>query len=82
MSHSHPHLGTNCHNLVGVDLKQVKYLLSDPVHVRPRKVDLVQDREYLQVVREGEVEVGDGLGLNPLNTLLSNNFSVSPAYLT
>ena len=53
----HPHLCTDRHHLVRVNLKQVEYLLPDPVHVRPGEVDLVEDGEDLEIVGEGEVEV-------------------------
>ncbi len=41
-------------------------LILDPVDVRRRQVDLVDHRNDFQVVFQGQVKVGQGLGLHPL----------------
>ena len=51
---------------VQAHLEYGEELLGDQLGVGPRQVDLVDDRQDGQVRREGEEEVGDGLGLHPL----------------
>ena len=41
-------------------------LLQDPVRLGARQIDLVDDRDDLEVVLDGEVGVGEGLRLDPL----------------
>lgn len=38
----------------------------DLLHVRGQEVDLVDHRDDLQVVFHGQIEIGQGLGLDPL----------------
>ena len=51
---------------VGVEAEALFYAFLRARDVGAGHVDLVDDREYLQVVVQGEVEVGDGLRLNAL----------------
>ena len=41
-------------------------LLSDPIGVSPRQIDLVENGNDLQIIFQGQIHIGQGLGLNPL----------------
>jgi hypothetical protein len=41
-------------------------LIFDPVNIRRRQVDLVDYRDNFQIVFQGQIEVGQGLGLHTL----------------
>ncbi len=59
-------LGRAEHGLEGVEPEVGVDLLAHPLDVGRGEVDLVDDRHDLEVVLEGEVEVGDGLRLDAL----------------
>ena len=61
-----PLLGRAEDDLEGVEPEVGVDLLAHPLDLGRGEVDLVDDRHDLQVVLEGEVEVGDGLRLDPL----------------
>ena len=41
-------------------------LRADAFWIRPRQIDLVEHRDDLQVVFQGQIHIGQGLGLHPL----------------
>ena len=59
-------LGGNRDCVEGIEAEVLVDLLAHPLHVRRGQVDLVDDRQELEVVLEREVEVGDRLRLHPL----------------
>ena len=59
-------LGRDGDGVRGVDADHVLDLLLDPVGVGGRQVDLVQDRQDLEVVVERLVDVGERLRLHAL----------------
>ena len=59
-------LGGDAGGVHGRDADDVLDLLRDPVGVSGGEVDLVDDRDDLEVVVDREVGVGQRLGLNPL----------------
>ena len=59
-------LGAGQHALGNVDGQRLVHLLHDPVRVRRREVDLVDDRQDGQIVIHGQAHVGQGLSLDPL----------------
>ena len=61
-----PDLARAQHRVRGVDADDVLDLLAHPLGLGGRQVDLVQDRDDLVVVVDGLVDVGQGLGLDPL----------------
>ena len=52
-------------------------LLEHPVHVRRRKIDLVDHRQQLEVVLEGQIQVGDCLRLDPLGRVDDDDRAVA-----
>jgi hypothetical protein len=54
------------HGAEGVEAEVVLDLLLHPLDVGRRQIDLVDHRHHLEVVLEGEVEVGHGLRLDAL----------------
>ena len=61
-----PRLGGHEHGVVGVQLEGLVHLVEHARRVGVGQVDLVQDGHQGQALREGQVEVGDGLGLHAL----------------
>ncbi len=59
-------LGADPQHVVGVAADDVRDLGGVQVGLGGRQVDLVQHRDDLQVVLEGEIEIGQGLGLDAL----------------
>lgn len=59
-------LGRDEHGVVGVQLEGLVHLVEHARRVGVRQVDLVQDGHQGQALREGEIEVGDGLRLHAL----------------
>ena len=59
-------LGADAQDLVGGDAEHLLDLVGVPVGVGRRQVDLVEGGDDLEVVLEGEVAVGERLGLDPL----------------
>ncbi len=59
-------LGRDQEGLVRVEPQVELDLLHHPLDVGGGEVDLVDDRQDLQSVLDGEVHVGQGLGLDPL----------------
>ncbi len=59
-------LGRGEHRVRGVQADNVLDLLLGPLHVRGGQVDLVDDRDDLEVVVERHVDVGERLRLDPL----------------
>ena len=64
----HPYvgLGGGLHGLRGVQTQHVLNLSAHALRFRARKVDLVQHRDDLEVVLEGEIDVRHRLRLHPL----------------
>ena len=59
-------LGAEAEDLVGRDAHDALDLGGVPVGIGGRQIDLVQRRHDLQIVVQGQVRVGQGLGLDPL----------------
>ena len=59
-------LGGNRDCVERIEAEVLVDLLAHPLHVRRGQVDLVDDRQELEIVLEREVEVGDRLRLHPL----------------
>ena len=47
-------------------------LLAHALDVRGRQIDLVDHRQKLQIIIQGQIEVGDRLRLNPLGSIDNN----------
>jgi len=62
-------LGRAQHRAFSVETEVSVDLLLDPLHVCGGEVDLVDHRHHLEVVLQGQVHVGDGLGLDPLRCI-------------
>ena len=60
-------LGRTQDGAIGVESEVLVDLLLDPLDIGGGKVDLVDDRNHLEVVLECEVEVGDRLGFYALS---------------
>ena len=52
--------------MIGVQAKVFLDLQGNPLGVGGGEIDLVDDRDYLQVVLHGQVKIGQGLGLDAL----------------
>jgi hypothetical protein len=61
-----PLLGGTEQSLIGVETQLDLDLLLHALHVRCKKIDLVDDRNDRQVVLQGSVQVGNRLGLHAL----------------
>ena len=61
-----PVLGAREEHLLARDREDVLELVHDGVGVGGGQVDLVQDGDQGQALAEGEMDVGEGLGLDPL----------------
>ena len=59
-------LGRGEDHLLAGDRQDVLELLDDDVGLGARQVDLVDDRDDREALAQGEVHVGQGLGLDPL----------------
>jgi hypothetical protein len=64
-----PILPTYAEGLVAIESEVMAYLVTRIRDVRGGHVDLVDDRKDLQVVLEGHVHVGKGLGLHTLGCI-------------
>src|SRR6185369_4755953 len=62
-------LGAGQNRLMGIDADDILDLLLDPFRIGRRQIDLVQHREHLEVYIQGEIDVGKGLGLDPLGSV-------------
>ncbi len=49
-----------------VDTDRLFKLCEYPVRVSSRQIDLVDHRQKLQIIFDGDIDIGDGLGFNPL----------------
>jgi hypothetical protein len=59
-------LGRDEKGLVGVEAQIFVDLFLYPVDIGGRQIDFVDDRNDLEVVLHGQVEIGQGLGFDPL----------------
>ena len=59
-------LGGDLQYVLFVHAKELGQLLHRAGHIGHGEVDLVQDRDDLEVLLHGQVEVGEGLRLDPL----------------
>ncbi len=75
--HADPLLGGDQRGVGGVQADDVLDLLADLLGLRGRQVDLVDDREDVQVVLQGQIDIGQGLGLDPLGRVDDQDGSVA-----
>ena len=61
-----PLFGTGQNGIMGIDTDDILDLLLDPLRIGGRQIDLVQHRKNLKVDIQGEIDVGQCLGLDPL----------------
>jgi hypothetical protein len=66
VDHPLPGLRRDPERFLRVAAEQVGHLFGDPLGLGAGKVDLVDDRDQLQPVLDGQIGVGDGLRLDPL----------------
>ena len=62
---------------MGLQADHVLDLLRHPVGIGTGKVDLVDHREHIQIVVQGQIHVGQGLGLDPLGRVHHQDGSVA-----
>ena len=61
----------------GIEPEVPVNLLEHPVHVRRRKIDLVDHGQQFEVVLEGQIQVGDRLRLDPLGRVDDDDRAVT-----
>ncbi len=61
-----PLFGRGQHRIMGVNADDLLNLVFDPLRLGSWQVDLVQYRKDLQVIIQRQIDIGQGLGLNPL----------------
>ena len=66
LGHAGPVLGAREDDLLARDRQHVLQLVHDRLGVRGRQVDLVEDRDEGQALADGEMDVGERLGLDAL----------------
>ena len=67
----------NLGSVLSFDANDILDLVDDPLRIGTRKVDLVDDRENVEVVVQSQINVGQGLSLNTLSGIHHEDCSVA-----
>ncbi len=70
---------------MGFNSNHILDLLHHPIRIRAGKINLINHREYIQIMIQGHIHIRQGLGLDPLGSIHYQHGSIAgsqrPGYL-